>query len=888
MVGPGTTLSHYRITAKLGAGGMGQVFRASDSRLSRDVAIKILPPTTDDSLHQRFTLEARAASALNHPNIVAVYDVGTYEETPYIVSELVEGEPLRDLIDRGPVPVRKLLELAAQISDGMAAAHAAGIVHRDLKPENIMITREGRAKILDFGLAKQQTSSSTIAVTDETLAMSHTQPGLIMGTANYMSPEQARGAASDYRSDQFSFGVILYEMVTGKQPFARETTVQTMSAVLADDPPPIPPDAKVPAPLRWIIDRCMAKEPQQRYGSTIDLFHDLRNLRDHASEISIQAAPPKVNKPTPTWVIPALLVAAALAAGYTFSRISIPDATDISTHKFTPIATEAYEKTNPMWSPDGKSILYAGALQNTIQLFVRNLDSAMAVQITHGDSVNRMPFWHPTEARVYFLRNGDLYAVAIAGGEPELVLPRVTAASISPDGKALVVMRRDPDKLQAGFVEISSPPGSPPKRYIPPPFPGTTYFGGTILRFSPDGTKIFFMVRHAKGPPEYWLLPWPNSDGKEAPQRIWKSVGGRIGSFSWWPDSKRAVISLSPGYEDGHLWLADTRRGLVHAITTGISGETHADLSPDGSRIVYTNVQEDFDIVDVPWNGDPIRKILNTNRRESSAIWSPSAQQFAYVSDRSGPFEIWLKSTQEGWERPVVRNRDFSDGVNAVATGLSFSPDGQRLAYTRYTLEKSAIWISPLSGGTAVPLTQEDGTGQFAPSWSPDGNWISFLQISGASARVVKASVGGRGAPVPLGDQMGDLDISNPRWSPNGEWITVNTKKGFSLISPDGKTTRLLNKEHYQRNAWAPDSSLIYGMRVAGSETLLCSIDVKTGAETVLRKIGGETHFQDLIDIGQTFSVDPSGKSVLMTERHSSDDIWMLEGFHHPMHEGAK
>jgi serine/threonine protein kinase/Tol biopolymer transport system component len=697
----GSTVSHYRITARLGAGGMGQVFRATDSRLSRDVAIKILPPTTDEMLHQRFTQEARAASALNHPNIVGVYDVGSQDGTPYIVSELVDGESLRDLVARGPVPIRKVLDLATQIADGIAAAHAAGIAHRDLKPENIMITRDGRAKILDFGLAKQQAAASTLNPTDATLAMTQTQPGLILGTVNYMSPEQARGIASDYRSDQFSFGIILYEMITGKQPFLRATTVQTLSAVLTDDPPPIPADAKVPAPLRWIIDRCMAKEPHQRYGSSIDLYHDLRNLRDHASEITgaaVTPGAPPAKKRSPKWALAVVLPIVGLAAGYTFSRVTIPDATDISHHVFTPVATEAVDEVNPKWSPDGKSILYSAAVKGVSQLFVRSLDSPMPVQITRGPNWCRMPFWHPKEPRVFYIANGDLYSVAVAGGEPELVVPRVSAASISPDGTALVVMKRDPDRVQAGFVEISSPPGAPTKRYLPAPFAGGTYLGGTLLRFSPDGSKIFFTVIHPTGAPEYWLLPWPNEGGRESPKRIFTSVTGLINSFAWWPDSQRAVVSLSSGYFDGHLWLSDTRSGLVHAITTGLGGEAHGDLSAEGSRIAFTEVGEDFDVMDVPMNGDPLRKVVATSRREASATWSPSRGQFAYLTDRSGSYEIWLKSTQEGWERPIVRKGDFSDGVNSVMTSLAFSPDGGRIAYARSLISKHSIWISPLSG----------------------------------------------------------------------------------------------------------------------------------------------------------------------------------------------
>ena len=216
--------------------------------------------------------------------------------------------------------------------------------------------------------------------------------------------------------------------------------------------------------------------------------------------------------------------------------------------------------------------------------------------------------------------------------------------------------------MQSGFVEISSPPGAPPKRYLPAPFAGGTYFGGTLLQFSPDGSKIFFAIRHPKGPPEYWLLPWPNEGGKEAPVRIFKSVDGLINSFTWWPDSRRAIVSLAGGFYDGHLWLVDMRQGLVHAITTGLGAEAHADVSADGTKIAFTDVMEDFDVMDVPFNEDPPRKVVATTRREASPVWAPGGKQFAYLTDRSGSYEIWSKGTQEGWERPIVRKEDFKDG----------------------------------------------------------------------------------------------------------------------------------------------------------------------------------------------------------------------------------
>src|SRR3954469_24538437 len=299
----GTRFGAYEILSPLGAGGMGEVYRARDTRLGREVALKVLPPSVsaDPGRRARFEQEARATAALNHPNIVHVHDVGDQDGVFFLVSELVPGETLAAYLERGPVPTKKLLDLAGQISEGMAAAHAARITHRDLKPANIIVTPEGRAKILDFGLAKQ--TSLTVAAAHETITVQQTEPGMILGTVAYMSPEQARGKPADHRSDQFSFGLIVYEMAAGRKAFDKPESVQTMSAILSEDPPPIERD--IPPPLRWAIDRCLAKDPADRYESTRDLFHDLRNIRDHATQptsvsqaaVAAAAAPAKTRRP---------------------------------------------------------------------------------------------------------------------------------------------------------------------------------------------------------------------------------------------------------------------------------------------------------------------------------------------------------------------------------------------------------------------------------------------------------------------------------------------------------------------------------------------------------------------------------------------------------------
>ena len=293
MLAAGSRLGPYEIQSPLGAGGMGEVYRARDERLSRSVALKVLPGeiSADRSRLERFEKEARAASSLNHPNIVTIYDIGSSESVSYIAMELVEGKTLRELLVSGPIALRRLLSLAAQAADGLAKAHSAGIVHRDLKPENLMVTKDGFVKILDFGLAKlipagfESSEGSRLATVTR-----GTEPGTVMGTVGYMSPEQASGHPVDFRSDQFSLGAILYEMASGKRAFDRATAIQTLSAIIQDEPEPLSAAApKTPANLVWIIERCLAKDPEERYGSTRDLARDVAALRDHASEISVSA-----------------------------------------------------------------------------------------------------------------------------------------------------------------------------------------------------------------------------------------------------------------------------------------------------------------------------------------------------------------------------------------------------------------------------------------------------------------------------------------------------------------------------------------------------------------------------------------------------------------------
>ena len=285
----GRRIGPYELLSLLGSGGMGEVYRATDTRLKRFVAIKFLPAHSclDQMRLEYFEREARLASALNHPNIVTIYDIGPSEAGPYMAMEVVEGRTLRDILGDGLLQLKRVLQLASQVADGLAKAHEAGIFHRDLKPENLMIARDGLVKILDFGLAKLASTPATEHATPGTIESAGSKPGVILGTVGYMSPEQASGLAADFRSDQFSLGTILYEMVTGRRAFERATAVATLSAIIHEEPEPIATiNPGVPLNIRWIIERCLAKNVEERYASTRDLARDLQNLRDHFAGVA--------------------------------------------------------------------------------------------------------------------------------------------------------------------------------------------------------------------------------------------------------------------------------------------------------------------------------------------------------------------------------------------------------------------------------------------------------------------------------------------------------------------------------------------------------------------------------------------------------------------------
>jgi Tol biopolymer transport system component len=879
---PGTRLGPYEIVAPLGAGGMGEVYRARDARLGRDVALKILPAELagDPSRRQRFELEARAVAALNHPNIVAVYDVGFEDRAAYIVSELVQGETLRAVIQHGPVPLRKTLDVAVQIADGLAAAHAAGIAHRDLKPENIMLAEDGRVKILDFGLAKSIANAADRP--DATRTIASTQPGTILGTVSYMSPEQASGAAEvDGRSDQFSLGVIIHEMITGKKAFERPTAAETMAAVIREDPAELP--ASLQGPFRWAIERCLAKEPSQRYEATRDLFLELRHLREHASEVTsvtaIGLAPVKAKS---TSLLALWTLAGGVAAGFVVAALWLE--APLAPPRYIPFATEPGIQTMPAWSAAGDRIAYSAEVDGVFQIFTKKIGSSTPTQITRQSASCFLPFWSPDGTRIYYIVNRteldrSLWSTGVAGGDAEKILDGVSRATLSPDGKTLVLAARQPDNTFA--LMLSSPPGARPR-----PFPQglisqlrPAFEWQFAFEFTKDG-KHLGLLTDARTNTEFWKIPMDGGSPKELLRG--HDLGSFSQTFSWLADGNVAWSTPSSG--DGHLMRTDLGSGAAREITSGVSRERYQAVSPDGRTLAFQAGVISYDLIEIPLNGAPATTVMATDRDEVAPSWAADGTNFAYSTDRSGTGEIWLRNRRDGSERMIVSARDFPDHLSIDNfLDCAISPDGSRVAYRRQHGASVQIWVSSLAGDAPVRLYNDPrGVFQRGVSWSPDGNWIAYYSIYKGKPAVLKIRVGANHEP----ELVSYASVLNPvRWSPRGDWIAWNDGRKLALASPDGKQLRIVSQKEWLTYGWSKDGNSLYGIESTENRHLaLERVDIAAAREQIVADLGPLPAALDLADFQgdfpyRGFSLQPDGKSFLTSVLTIKGDIWLLEDF---------
>ena len=854
----------YSVSSPLGEGGMGEVFRARDTRLNREVAVKLLHVNALGSPDRvaRFQSEVRAVSALNHPNVLTVHDVGEIDGRPYLVSELIEGETLRALIGRGPTPIKRLLEIAVQIADGLAAAHAAGITHRDLKPENIMLTREGRVKLLDFGLAK---------VTGGAEDQTKTLPGVVLGTTAYMSPEQANGEPVDFRSDQFSMGLILHEMATGKRVFRRDSVPETLTAILREEAPQL--DNSVPAPLRWTIERLLAKVPKERFASTLDLYHDLRHLRDHLAEVSTsaiaQAERPRVRLLRLPWWVLGLGAVAVLVTGLFALRPNA--APDVSSYRFSPISREDVVEVTPEWSPDGKAVAYSVLVHGVYQVVTKTIGSAAAAQITRMQASCMWPAWSPDGSLIYFLSAADLWAVSASGGTPRVVMKKAGVFSVRSDGKTVAFSRAG--KLHVGEV------GGDAREYTNSGYPGNATVNA--VRFSPDGSTLAVFAYVGESPRRwsFWEIPFPAGTAKEAMTGL---SGTGFRNFSWFPDNRRLLFTQIDSQDNTRLTTHDLRSNRRRTIFTSPVLITGPSVSPDGTRIAMSSGLLEWNLLDISLKDGSVHPLLARAGIQYFPDWHPRGDHYVFSSNAGGTTEIADRSASDGFTRRLVsvKTEGLPPDVEYFAQPR-WSPDGERLAFVATSAASERVYVCNAAGGRAVPADPSGGDSG-APAWSPDGQWLALLRRGRDKAEVLKVQPGGPGGAVAMTKaQVGsEANYQTIHWTPAG--IVYQSPEGLSLVDADDRETRVITRRRFSAYGVSRDGRRLVGILrntdPKSPEWGLYEVDMRSGAERYVAPIQLPAAATNVAGL----SVHPNGDRIATSVLRLPYDIWMLEGFEAP------
>lgn len=815
----GSRLGPYEILSPIGAGGMGEVYRARDSRLAREVAIKVLPEAlaSDHERLRRFEKEARSASALNHQNIVTIHDIGSESGVSYIAMELVEGVTLRELLVSGPLPTRKLLQIAPQIAEGLGRAHEAGIVHRDLKPENVMLKKDGLVKILDFGLAKLSSKGAASDEGSQLPTMTGTEPGVVVGTVGYMSPEQASGRPIDFRSDQFSLGSILYEMATGRRAFQKKTAIDTLSAILNDEPEPIAATSpQSPPPLRWIVDRCLAKEPEARFASTEDLARDLGSLRDHLSEVSsgseaaLTAHGKSKRHAVPLAVAVGLVVAAVVAGAFVARGLGRKPATAPSFRRLT---FRALSLANARFAPDGQTIVYgvnpgpgAGPL-----LYMTRAQSPESKPFEFPGDI--LSISHSGELAIRQQREehrveGILATVPMAGGAPRPILDSVgyAGADWASDGKDLVVAHVVDDRTRLEFPigkvlatgKFSSPRFSPD--------------GGTISFWEETGDSNSVGVIDRLGKSKRILSPgWTEFSGVPCWARngreIWFTAGNAGDLPALWAvdlSGKLRLVIRVPGTlelddisDDGRVLLAHhTSLQRVRGLGPGqsrerdlswLDGPMPADLSPDGTTLLLNEQGEGTGSRPAIYlrgtDGSPALRLA-----EGWGVALSPDKQWVLASLFTGPGKLErrvLLPTGPGEPKALP-------GEKLDPQWGAFTPDGKHVVFAATGPDgESRLYVQEIPAGRPRAIGPNGVLIQpFTSPVSPDGR--SVVGFREGRAWVYPVDGGGDGRAVP-GVSSGDRVI---QWSADSRSVYVHGSRERPL------RLFLLDLETGQKRLW--------------------------------------------------------------------------------------
>jgi serine/threonine protein kinase/WD40 repeat protein len=854
----GTKLGPYEIVSLIGAGGMGEVYRARDARLGREVAVKILPASfaADPERLRRFEQEARAVAALSHPNILALHDIGRHESTPFLVSELLEGESLREVLSRGPVSHRKAVDYAVQIAHGLGAAHGKNIAHRDLKPDNIFITRDGRVKLLDFGLAKplQDSAADAPTVTLSEVAPA-TDAGTVLGTASYMSPEQVRGGPVDSRTDIFSFGAVLYEMLSGKRAFKRDTTAETMTAILKEEPAElVDTGVQIPPGLDRIVRHCLEKVPEQRFQSARDLAFDLESLSSLTATGTVASA--KSAERRNWWLAGALLAALAIAAaaGWKISSLTSRGGSP----QFRQVTYRRGTLGSARFSRDGANILYTAEWEGARpELYTvasdgvggRTLDVKDARLLSISRSGELAVSLEPTEVTM-LLTPGNLARTSNTGGAPKPEIASVQTADYAPDGKALAIVRFVPERQ---ICQLEYPIGK------------VLYREQAIndLRFSPNGKYLAFIEHKNPSDDRGTVIILRSTGEKVAASPLYDSAQG----VAWTPSGDEVWSSSPLGFGQIH---AMSLSGKTRNVLTAPGRIWLRDIAPDGRLLVQQGIARRGMIV-----------YLNSGQQQRDISWL----DFGYLRDFSNDGKTILFE-EEGAAAPIytlfVRNVDGSPAVPiGEGYGLALSHDKNWALAQKLTEPSPEIWLFPVGPGEARRMNPPELMPLAAAGFLPDGKHIFYpASERGAPPRVWVQDISG-GPPHPITQER----VVGFRISPDGKWLlagrrlTINSFLESSLVSMENGSEETIKglREDEAIIGWTSNNE-VYVRSTPDPARMIMHVDKlnpHTGARTAWRDLS----MPPIEGVRpEPPIITPDGKSFAFDYRMNLADLYTVSG----------
>jgi Tol biopolymer transport system component len=866
----GRILGHYRIESKLGEGGMGIVYKALDFHLDRFVALKVLRPENvrEPERKRRFVQEAKAASALSHPNIIHVYDIDEADGVQFMAIEHIEGKALGELIGRKGLAISETLNYAVQVADALAAAHAAGIIHRDIKPGNIMVKKNGLVKVLDFGLAKllETTEGDPSAPTVTIKEAPRTEEGAILGTVAYMSPEQAEGKKLDARSDIFSFGSVLYQMMTGKRPFQGETRMSTLSAILSKEPRPAKEViSELPLELERVLFRCLRKDPARRFQNMADVKVALEEIRDESASGKLlsgaAATAQKLDRrPVMFAAVTIVLVvgfglykwSAATRHAAPFQRINITRIT--GTGKATAAAI----------SPDGRYVVHGMSEAGRESLWMRQVATDSNVQIAPPAPLSYKGLSFSRDGNlIYFVTSeknfGTLYEMPLLGGTARKLIFNVDSpVTLAPDGKRLAFIRFS---FKESAVMTANVDGTGERKLAP-----RTRQQGFLSApaWSPDGKLIAFCAaEHLNTSARYSLVTIPADGGQE---RVLTSQKWYfIKSALWFSAGEGLLLNGAMDQSfNAQIWYVSYPRGESRAITKDLSNYDGISLTVNADALVSTQNQWSSNIWIAPTNGAArAREVTSGVRRDegrTGLCWTPDGK-IVYISRSKGNHEIWIVNPDGSSPKQLAFG-------GHVIVWPRVSPDGQRIAFRS---NQTGIWTMGIDGSDVKQLTS--GENSNFPDWSPDSKWVVYVSFAG-KAGLWRAPLNG-GDPV----QLTDRDALGPAVSPDGKKIAFyyiddqpSPNQGVAVVPFEGGRP-------VQRFAITP-SNLPPSVRWAPDGTALLYVKDQAGVSNIWSQpvSGGPPKQVTDFKADQIFNFDISsdGKQFVLARGVATTDVVLI------------